>query len=411
MKKSPTNNRRGAVVVLTALLLVALLAMVGFAVDVGYIVHARTELQRTADACSLAAVAELPEEVDAKVTAYNYSVNNHGSVGPALDFNDIEIGYWDRDTATFNSPAPPGENNNAVRVRLNRTAAAGNPLPLFFGHLLSTDAADVTATATAMYDNDLCGPLVGIDWVSVPGNPSTDSYKSDEGPYNPGFARDKGGLCSDGPVSVEGQAFVNGSARAGKGHNVTLEGSATVTGSIGSRKKPLNMPPVDASQAELINDNLFLPLVPEGKGWKSPVDANGNFLLDGTKTYDMPPGTYYFNNFTVKGQSTLNLSGETTIYVTGNLERSGGTFVNNNTQIPSNLKFLMTQGTANVTSNNDFHGVIYGPNTNIRLDGDSDLFGVVVGKTLTATGSGAAHYDESLDLDEVDFPRRTALVD
>jgi hypothetical protein len=171
------------------------------------------------------------------------------------------------------------------------------------------------------------------------------------------------------------------------------------------------MPPVDASQAALINDNLFLPLVPEGNGWKSPVDSGGNFLLDGTKTYDMPPGTYYFNNFTVKGQSTLNLSGETTIYVTGNLERSGGTFVNNNTQIPSNLKFLMTQGTANVTSNNDFHGVIYGPNTNIRLDGDSDLFGVVVGKTLTATGSGAAHYDESLDLDEVDFPRRTALVD
>jgi len=34
-----------------------------------------------------------------------------------------------------------------------------------------------------------------------------------------------------------------------------------------------------------------------------------------------------------------------------------------------------------------------------------------VGKTLKVTGSGFAHYDEHLKLDDVDLPSRTCLVD
>jgi hypothetical protein len=198
---------------------------------------------------------------------------------------------------------------------------------------------------------------------------------------------------------------------AGKGYDVTLSGGPIVTGCIGSRQEPLDLPPVDASEAALFNDNDQIPLIPEGNGWKSPVDAQGNFLLDGNKVIDMPPGTYYFNDFTVTGQAEFNIHGPTTIYVTGNLLRAGGTVVNNNTQLPENLSFLMTGGTASVTSDNAFHGVIYAPNTPVTVDGDADVYGAIVGKTLTVTGSGSGHYDESLDLEHIDFPRRTALVD
>jgi hypothetical protein len=152
-------------------------------------------------------------------------------------------------------------------------------------------------------------------------------------------------------------------------------------------------------------------VVPAGNSWKSVVDANGNFLLDGTKVMDMPPGTYYFRDFVLTGQSVFNVSGPTDIYVTGNLERAGGVAVNNNTKIPANLRIFMTGGTANITSDNSFHGVVYAPNTHVNLDGGGDLFGVVVGKTLTFTGSGKAHYDEALDAVQEEFPRRIALVD
>jgi hypothetical protein len=261
-----------------------------------------------------------------------------------------------------------------------------------------------------MIDRNLCGPFIGIQWISVPGTPQTDSFNSNNAPYNPGTAGDRGSLCSDGPINIDGNPVVRGDARAGKGHDVTLTGNATITGSIGSRLKPLNLPPVDATSAATNNDNETIPLIPEGKGWKSAVDNQGNLVLDGNKTLDLAAGTYYFNNLTLSGQATLNITGPVKIYVTGNLFRAGGVTVNMNSAIASNLQIYMTGGTANITSNNDFYGVIYAPNTDVTVDGASDLFGAIVGKTLTLTGTGHGHYDEALELDEVELPTRSALV-
>jgi hypothetical protein len=186
-----------------------------------------------------------------------------------------------------------------------------------------------------------------------------------------------------------------------------------VTGSIGSRLEKLDLPPVDASYAALYNDNDQIPLIQKGNSFVSPLDSNGNFLLDGTNTVDLPPGTYYVNNLTLEGQATLNILGPdpTTIYVTGDLRRAGGVSVNNNTKKASNLQILMTGGTATVTSYDAYYGVIYAPNTHVTVDGDSEFFGAIVGKTLTLTGTQRAHYDEALDMEQVEFPRRTALVD
>ena len=41
----------------------------------------------------------------------------------------------------------------------------------------------------------------------------------------------------------------------------------------------------------------------------------------------------------------------------------------------------------------------------------SDLYGAVVGKTLTITGSGEGHYDEDLEIEHISLPIRTTLVD
>ncbi|MEE9602910.1 MAG: TadE/TadG family type IV pilus assembly protein, partial [Thermoguttaceae bacterium] len=193
-------SRRGNVLVLTALMMIVLFGMLAFAVDLGYILHARTELQRTADACVLAAAGHLPDESQAKSVAQAVAEDNYGTVGTDLDLSSIECGFWDRDTATFTTPPPQGRSVNAVRATLTRTEAAGNPLDLFFARLLGVPKTDVSASATAMYDRWLCGPFVGIQWVTVPGNPKTDSYDSRKGAYNGATAKDRGSVCSDGPV-------------------------------------------------------------------------------------------------------------------------------------------------------------------------------------------------------------------
>lgn len=407
------SGRRGSVLVLTAISMVVMVAMVAFAVDTGYILHVRTDLQRTADACALAGAAEVPNETEARRVVREVAAENGWDFTSwGLDGLEVACGYWDRDAATFTSPAPSGKPTNSVRVTVKRLEATGNPVKLFFGSFFGTSQTDVTASATAMRDRWLCGPFVGIDYVSVPGSPETDSYNSDNGWYVFSDGQ-RGSLCSDGPINVDGAAIVRGDAQSGKHFDVSITGGAQVTGAIGQRKRPLNLPPVDASEAAVTNDNDQIPLIPEGNSFRSPVDGNGNFLLDGSRRVDMPPGTYYFNDFTLAGSSVFNATGPgpTTIYVTGNLYRGGQVLLTNTTGQPSNLKIYMTGGTAEVTSGNDFHGVIYAPNTDVTIDGSSDLFGAVVGRTLTITGSGFAHYDEALDLEEVELPTRTALVD
>ena len=56
-RKYRPPRRRGAIAVLSAFLMVGMLAMVALAIDVGYLQVARTQLQQSADAAALAIIA------------------------------------------------------------------------------------------------------------------------------------------------------------------------------------------------------------------------------------------------------------------------------------------------------------------------------------------------------------------
>lgn len=59
------SQRHGAITVFAAILSVVLLGMVAFAVDIGYILSSKEELQRTADSAALAAVWEYGKQLAA----------------------------------------------------------------------------------------------------------------------------------------------------------------------------------------------------------------------------------------------------------------------------------------------------------------------------------------------------------
>jgi Flp pilus assembly protein TadG len=406
--------------VLTTLLMVAMIGMLAFAIDLGYVVHVRTELQRTADASALAAAELLRHESASSELAFDVAAENGWStdLGPGDEGNGadqdpmtVEFGYWQRDEATFTSPAPTDKRSNAVRVTLRRSEATNNPLRLFFARVLDNRLADVAASATAWSDYGTCGPFVGIEWLTVGGGMGTDSFDSIEAPYREITAGFRGSICSDGPVNVGGNSLVKGDALAGEGYSVDVDGTAVVTGYVGSRLTPLNMPPVDASDALVENDNDQLPLVWQGNDWRNPLKSNGDFSLNAGEVYDVPPGTYCFDNVTLNGGSTLNFYGPTIIYVTGKFSRHGGAIVNNNTQIAENLQILSTGGTMVINSDNEFYGVIYAPQSDVTLNGDADFFGACVGATLKINGTGTGHYDEDLDLEWLGIAPRTMLVD
>ena len=51
-------RRRGNVILLTAVLMVIMMAFLAFAIDLGYLYNVRTEMQRTADAAAIAGACD-----------------------------------------------------------------------------------------------------------------------------------------------------------------------------------------------------------------------------------------------------------------------------------------------------------------------------------------------------------------
>lgn len=78
---TPRDKRTGAVIPLTAILLVPILAMVAFSVDTGWVTHTENQLQSAADAAALAGAGQLASGF----TQY-YLPGQGGGVGSALEF-------------------------------------------------------------------------------------------------------------------------------------------------------------------------------------------------------------------------------------------------------------------------------------------------------------------------------------
>lgn len=162
------KRRFGAVVPLAAIIIPVLLGMVAFALDVGWIVLTKTQLQSAADAAALAGADPL---MDGYVQYQLASANNKDSVlqtalnnarakakeyaayNWAGDINslnlldsDIEFGFTD---STGKYTAGTSTFPNTIKVFMRRDATANGSLKLFFAPVIGTSSADVTATATA----------------------------------------------------------------------------------------------------------------------------------------------------------------------------------------------------------------------------------------------------------------------
>lgn len=143
---APTDSQRGAVLVLVAVSLVALMGMVALAVDIGLLFHVRTKLQATADASALAAAPEIPSEFDARLVAREYVGLNEAGDDAVLKDENVVLGNWDAGNKVF---TPAGNPVNAVEVTVERTQGNANPVPLWFARVLGLNDADVAATAIA----------------------------------------------------------------------------------------------------------------------------------------------------------------------------------------------------------------------------------------------------------------------
>lgn len=156
------KTRRGAVLVLTALLMVFMMGLLALSVDVGYMMTVKTELKRAADAAALAGAVSLIEGTDsAQIKAFEFLARNpvgHENLMTDPDWEErltellaqngekfkVEFGDWDESSREF---IPSFVNPTAIRVLARHDGG-----PLFFSRVFGKDRFRIEAESIARYE-------------------------------------------------------------------------------------------------------------------------------------------------------------------------------------------------------------------------------------------------------------------
>ncbi len=162
------RQRRGAIIALAAICMIIVAVILAFTIDLGLLLSARTEMQRSADAAALAgawemvsddivrgdttAIALAARQAAAEVAAMNQVLQTN----PHMDIEgDIDLGYL-ADPSNHNESLsfPESGEYNTVQVRIQYSAGNNTPISLFFAPLIGINSADLAVTAAATFAGD-----------------------------------------------------------------------------------------------------------------------------------------------------------------------------------------------------------------------------------------------------------------
>ena len=174
------KERRGAVMIIVALIMAVLLGFAALAVDVGYLYATRNELQNIADGAALAAAGELGNQLSKGKTLDDTGVKalikdaaekigkGNQAAGKAIFSlgDEVEFGRWKDPALNSNGLFVTDDSPNAVRVTARRAGTGTNEaVKTFFAAIWGIYSVDVSARATAalLSPNKMFPPIpVGI---------------------------------------------------------------------------------------------------------------------------------------------------------------------------------------------------------------------------------------------------------
>lgn len=209
---SLTARRRGVSIVYMCFAMVAVCGFVSFAVDLGRVQLAKTQLQIAADSAARAAAIEVGAggstaevRVEAKAWASANPVDD-GSV--TLTNGDIEIGRWV--SGAFTTSGSP---RNAVRITANQINSRGTAIPLTFAKVLGRSTLDVKAVATAyvVSEQSTTATVDGTDNPWLAGMPNGTQANVGNPKANPDSAPAQSPYQVGGMTITPGQVLTFGS--------------------------------------------------------------------------------------------------------------------------------------------------------------------------------------------------------
>jgi hypothetical protein len=368
------------------------LGVAALTVDVGLLCSARSQIQRTVDSSALAGASGVMS-MDSLARAEQFGITNEvaNEALVAADFV-IETGNWSGVTKTFTPTPESGDGDaypNAVRVTGTR-----DHLDLIFAKSLGMQEASTTRFATALVGSGICAGLWGLENVTTNGGIITDSYDSTVGGYGPGNVNPNGDVCSCKDIVMHGSSSIRGDAMYGDGYAFLPSGhSYEVLGLIDDHACDYPYPTIDFAAAAASNDNANIPLTSDGK---DPFKGKPyDLTLNGNDSLTLPPGTYYLDSVTINGSAYLEVTGATTIYVNGDAKFNGGGLVNSS-QVASNLTVYAAGPDVLLSGNAVFYGALVAPEADVKVAGNFEGYGTIMGWLLTINGDVEFHVDEQL---------------
>jgi hypothetical protein len=245
--------------------------------------------------------------------------------------------------------------------------------------------------------------------ISASGLVFIDSYDSECGSYmsqavnvdpstNATYANTNGNVGSNEDIALSEQAIIFGNATPGPDGSLSTEPSSYISGSTASssEERELDIPSYDPP-------------------------AGTPSALTSSATLDNSDHQYRYSEIRLSSSETLTLDGNITLFIDGDIKLAGqakivitdgsnvtlrhgsgkidlsGQGVINETQKPTSF-FIYSSSTSvvKIAGQGDFHGAVYAPGADVLLSGQGNIFGAIVGNTVSSSGQGTLHYDEAL---------------
>jgi len=384
--------RRGVSIPLVLFSAVLLAGMASFAIDYSRVWMAKNELRAASIAAARAAMSGLGNVTTVQDLAVKYAAANNCDGTPVvIDPNlDIQFGTWNPVNNSFTVLTGSARSTaNAIRIWCIRSRARGNPIPMMFAGVVGRSTCDISNVYATTYlsGSSNAYSIVGINSITLSGS-STESYYSSTGSSGQGM----GSIASNGAIKLSGASKISGAAFVGPSGSVT---GTNITGGVRSLKSALNYPPGSAGTYATTNDDAKL-----GKF----LNSNKDFSISGGKSLTLPGGHYFVHNWTMSGGSSVSFTGPATIYFYGTFTMSGST--NTFNSIPGNLNIIgvpspidgKAPGAVTLSGSSSFVASVYAPQSPITLSGSANIYGTIIGLSVTQSGSSAITAYNDLNL-------------
>jgi len=332
-----------------------------------------------------------------------------------------------------------GNTTGTIKVYVSTTNPAGADKPTVVA--MATVESPGTPPTTRMVSVTLArrsyfaNGIVAKNSVRFAGaNTSVDSWDSDPDnnpatvpvAYSTAVRSDKGGIATTAVESssmLVNQAHVWGYvATGGAAPEVGVQGSirgantpsdvtidpARVSTDFSADLPPITAP-VDGTPIAAVGETLGIERT--ATKWRCP-----GITLTGTKTLKILGDVTLV--LTASTGSALDVSGNgsiilaenssLTLYVEGDCKLAGLGLANANRR-PGSCRIWGTSTSVagqsiQLAGNGALKAVVYAPNADVKLNGNGDIMGAVVAKSITFTGNASFHYDESLAREGSDTP-------